>query len=83
MAAYMSCIHGVGVNLPAAQQHGGFGLVAQLLDGKDAVNVYDVVGVPDDAVEFLLDIVLEGGSDIDVVTSDVQLHGSLLRSCDS
>ena len=73
-------LDGIGVNGAAAQQDGGFGFVAQFLDGEDAMNVYDVVRVPDDAVELFLDVALEGGSDIDVVTGDVQLHGSLLRS---
>jgi hypothetical protein len=32
--------------------------------------------MPDDAVEFSFDVIFERGSDIDVVTSDVQLHGA-------
>ena len=72
-------LDGVGVHGAAVQQHGGFGFVAQLLDGQDAMNVYDVVRVPDDAVQLFLDIALHRRGDIDVVTGDVQLHGSLLR----
>ena len=53
-------------------------MLTEFLDGEDAMNVYHVVRVPDDAVELFLDIALEGGSDIDVVAGDVQLHGSLL-----
>ena len=43
-------LDGVGVDGAAVQQHGGFGFVAQLLDGEDAMNVYHVVRVPHDAV---------------------------------
>jgi hypothetical protein len=54
--------------------------VAEFFDGEDAVNVYHVVRVSDDTVELFFDIPLEGGSDIDVMAGDVQLHGSLLRT---
>jgi hypothetical protein len=73
----LDCIR---VNGAAPEQDGGFSLVAQLFDGQDAMNVYYVVRVPDDAVELFLDVSLEGGSDIDMVAGDVQLHGNLLRT---
>src|SRR5690606_10590901 len=71
-------VDGVGVHHGAVQQHLGFGFVSLFLDREYAVNVNDVVGVSDDAVQLLFDVALHGSGDIDVVTSDVQLHGSLL-----
>jgi hypothetical protein len=64
----------VGVNRSPAEHHSGLGLVAQFFDPEYAVNVDDPVGVPDDPIEFSFDVILEGRGDIDMVTSDIQLH---------
>jgi hypothetical protein len=69
-------LDGIRVNGASAQQNRGFRFVAQLLDREDAVNVYDPVRMSDDAVQFLFYVILERGRDIDMVTSDVQLHGA-------
>ena len=56
MAAYDILFDRIGVDGPAVEQDRGFGFMAQLLDGEDAMNVYHVVRVPDDAVELFLDV---------------------------
>ncbi len=72
------CVHilfdGVGVYRAAVQKNRGFGFVSQLFYGEDAVNVNDAVRVSDDAIQLFLHIAFEGGSDIDMMTRDVQLH---------
>ncbi len=37
---------GVGVDLVSAQHEGGFGLVAELFDGEDAMNIDELLEVP-------------------------------------
>src|SRR5690606_3279589 len=72
------CVHillnGIGVDCASIHENGCLGFVSQLLDGEDAMNVYDPVGMSDNPVEFLLHISLERGSDIDMMARDVQLH---------
>src|SRR5690606_36566350 len=69
-------IGAIGVNVLALEVHGDFGLVQRLLDRQDHVRAGDIVEVPDDAIQLLLGIVADGGSDVDVVTGDVQVHGA-------
>ena len=42
--------------------------------GKNAVHVYNMIGMPHDAIEFLLHVTFKGGGDIDMMAGDVQVE---------
>ena len=53
---------GVGVDLVATQQHGGFGLVAQMFDSQHAMDVDQLFVVSGNAFELLEDVATHGFS---------------------
>src|SRR5262245_40157749 len=68
----------IGVDAPAAHLDRRFRLLPQLLDRQDAMHVDQRLEVARDPLELLRDVAAERGRDLDVVTGQVELHGSLL-----
>src|SRR5882672_1717790 len=71
-------VDGVGMDAPARERQRRFGLVSQFLDGEHAVYVDDVIEMPRDALELLLDVALERRRDFHVMTAEIELHRLLL-----
>lgn len=65
---------GVGENLTACQADSGFGLLSLLFNAQDDIHVIYPVKVPFQSVELADYIVAQGIGDIDMVTTNVDLH---------
>jgi hypothetical protein len=53
--------------------------VQQLFQAQGDCNVMQMVEVPDNAGEFVGNVVAQGGSDGYLVTADLNLHDNLLK----
>src|SRR5262245_12897298 len=66
---------GVGMDGIAAHMQGGFVLLSEFLNGKDAMHVDDVVEMTRNPLEFLLHVRAHRRGNFDMMTGKRQLHG--------
>ena len=71
-------MYGVGKDIGAVDMHGGFRLLPHLLNAENDMHIGHIVEMTLETLELVVDIVLQGISNVHMMTGQANLHNYLL-----